>query len=134
MIRFYLVGILFGTALFKGEVISWQRVNDMFYFRDPHMFLVIASAVATGVVSMFLLKKFFWRTLGGAPLSISENKPHWGNAIGGFIFGVGWFITGTCPGPIFTQIGAGSFWAIYTLVGALLGTLVYSILRPRLPH
>jgi hypothetical protein len=55
-------------------------------------------------------------------------------AIGGTIFGLGWALTGACPGPIFALVGNGVSVMAVAVLSALLGTWVYGFLRPRLPH
>jgi len=134
LLKYLIAGAWFGLLLTKGEVVSWFRIRDMFYLREPDLFLIIGSAVATGMVSVFLLRRFRRVTLEGDPLVIHQKAMTKGNYLGGFIFGLGWFVTGACPGPIFAQIGAGEYLAWATLAGALLGTYAYAWLRPRLPH
>jgi uncharacterized membrane protein YedE/YeeE len=57
-----------------------------------------------------------------------------GYVIGGVIFGTGWALTGACPGPMLALIGAGNGVMLVVFASALLGTWVYSYLRPKLPH
>jgi uncharacterized membrane protein YedE/YeeE len=134
LFKYLIAGTWFGLLLTKGEVISWFRIRDMFFFREPDLFLIIGSAVVTGMVSMVLLRKTRTATLEGDPLVVPDKSLTKGNYLGGFLFGLGWFITGACPGPIFAQIGAGETLAWIALAGALLGTYVYARFRPRLPH
>ncbi len=134
LFKYLIAGTWFGLLLTKGEVASWFRIRDMFFFREPDLFLIIGSAVATGMVSMFLLRKTRTATLEGEPLVVPGKSLTKGNYLGGFLFGLGWFITGACPGPIFAQIGAGEGLAWVALLGALLGTYAYARYRPRLPH
>ncbi len=128
------LGTLFGIVLTKSEVISWYRIRAMFLFNEAYMYLIIGSAVIVGIVSVFLLKRFSIKSFQGENLNFSGKKYNLGFIYGGFIFGIGWAITGACPGPIFSQIGAGEYPAIITLVGAVLGALVYSLSKSRLPH
>ncbi len=132
--KFLLFGVYFGVVLTKSEVISWFRIREMFYFREPDLYLIIGSAVATGMLSVWVLKKFRIRSVEGEELRISVKPLNKGVFLGGFLFGLGWFITGACPGPIYAQIGAGETAAIVTLGGALLGTYLFAILKPRLPE
>ena len=71
-----LVGIYFGIVLIKSQVISWFQINDMFYFKDPYMYLVICSAIAVGAVSVFLIRRFEARTIEGAAIVIEERPFH----------------------------------------------------------
>jgi uncharacterized membrane protein YedE/YeeE len=53
---------------------------------------------------------------------------------GGIIFGLGWALSGACPGPIVVNIGAGFAGYIVVLVAAMFGTFLYGVLRDKLPH
>jgi uncharacterized protein len=132
-VKFLLIGVYFGLVLTKAQVISWYKIRAMFFFREPDLYLIIGSAVAVGMLSLFLVRKFHPRTLAGEPLAIAGKTLTRGTFPGGFLFGLGWFITGTCPGPIYAQIGSGEFWALFTLAGALLGAYAYALVKPRLP-
>ena len=129
-----LVGIYFGIVLVKSQVVSWFQIHDMFLFKSPYMYLVIASAISVGMVSILLIKRFEAKTVGGEPITISKKRFHYGLIYGGTLFGMGWAITGACPGPIYAQIGAGSAMMFVTFVGALSGTYLYAYLQPKLPH
>ncbi len=132
---FYIVfGILFGIILTKSEVISWFRIQNMFQFKELHMYLIIGSAVAVGIISMQLIQRLNVKSLNGEEIHVKGKQFHKGFIIGGIIFGIGWAITGACPGPIFAQIGAGEFPALFTLAGALLGAFLYHSFKSKLPH
>ena len=129
-----ILGTLFGITLTKSQVISWYEIQDMFYFRSPHLYLIIGSAVFTGALSLQILKKLRARSVYHNPINYKTKPDHRGIIIGGFIFGIGWFITGACPGPIYAQIGSTAWPALFTLMGALLGTFLYGLLKRKLPH
>ncbi len=129
-----LVGIYFGIVLIKSQVISWFQINDMFLFKDPYMYLVICSAIAVGAVSVFLIRRYETRTLEGETIVIKQRPLHPGTVVGGTIFGMGWAITGACPGPIYAHIGAGNFLMAVTFLGALTGMYLYAFFQTRLPH
>jgi uncharacterized membrane protein YedE/YeeE len=133
-LKFFITGIAFGILLIKGEVISWFRIQEMFRFQSFHMFGIIGSAIATGMISIFLIKKLKLKTINKEPISIRPKKFHKGYVLGGLIFGFGWAITGACPGPLFAQIGSGATVVIVTLLSAIAGTWVYGYFRERLPH
>lgn len=129
-----LVGLYFGIVLTKSEVVRWQRVHDMFLFREPFMYLIIGMGVAVAMVSMLLIKKLRLPSIQGQPIRYEAKPFHTGVVIGGMIFGAGWAITGACPGPIYAQIGGGEWMALFTLAGALTGMFLYAWLKPKLPH
>jgi hypothetical protein len=129
-----LLGLGFGIVLAKGEVISWFRIQAMFRFEEAHMYLIIGSAVVVGAISVFIIKQFQMRTVSGEEIQIREKPFNKGVVFGGILFGMGWAITGACPGPIYTQIGSGAYMALVTFVAALVGAYLYAFFQPRLPH
>ena len=133
-IKYLIMGTLFGVILYKSEVISWFRIQEMFRFQALHMYGVIGSAVLVGALSIYLIKKFNVKSLNRELIEIPNKIVHHGNWIGGILFGMGWALTGACPGPLYTHLGAGSSVMIVALFSALLGTWVYSYYRPKLPH
>lgn len=133
-IKYILIGIFFGILLTKSQVISWFRIHDMFLFKDLHVVLVILSAIFIGAISYLIVKAFGIKTIHGKEIEIEKKPYNKGIIFGGILFGVGWAITGACPGPIFAQIGTGAYPAIITLLGAIVGTYIYSYLKPKLPH
>ncbi len=133
-IKYLIVGVLFGIVFVKAEIISWFRIQEMFRLQSFHMYGVIGSAVLTGMISVWFIKKFNIKTIYGEPIKIAPKKFNKGQIYGGLIFGFGWAITGACPGPLFAQIGTGALAVTITLVSAILGTWVYGYFREKLPH
>lgn len=129
-----LLGVYFGVLMVKSEVASWFRIQKMFHFEEAHMYLTMSSALAVGLISVWLIKKLHVKTVGGTEPAL-KNKPFTkGTVVGGVLFGMGWAITGACPGPIYAQVGSGEGMALISFVGAFLGAYLYALLRPRLPH
>lgn len=133
-IKYLLVGIFFGILLVKGEIISWFRTQEMFRFQSFHMYGVISSAIAVGLISVYLIKKFNIKTLSGEPIAIVTKEYNKGIIIGSLIFGIGWAITGACPGPLYAQIGSNYLSVIITLISAIFGTWIYGLMKEKLPH
>ena len=133
-LKYLLMGLFFGIILVKSEVISWYRIQEMFRLQSFHMFGVIGSAIVTGIISVWLIKKFNIKTIGGEKIELPTKKFNKGQIYGGLIFGFGWAITGACPGPLFAQIGSGFSVIIITLLSAIAGTWVYGLIREKLPH
>lgn len=133
---YLLLGIAFGITLTKSEVLSWFRIQEMFRFQSPRMYEIIASAVVTAAVSVAVLKRFGLKTVTGEPISIPPKALGAGirYAVGGFLFGIGWALTGACPGPLFALVGNGLTVMIVAILSALAGTWLYGWLRPRLPN
>ena len=134
-IKYLLVGILFGITLSKAEVISWFRIYEMFKFQSFHMYGVIGSAVAIGIVVMYLFKKEKLKTYQGKKIIVEpKEKGIPRNLIGGVIFGLGWALGGACPGPMYILLGKGAFAIIIVLLGAHLGAFLYHAMKHKLPH
>ncbi|MDP4150002.1 MAG: YeeE/YedE thiosulfate transporter family protein [Bacteroidota bacterium] len=133
-LKYVVLGILFGIILVKSEVISWFRIQEMFRFQSFRMYGILGSAILVGMLSIAVIKKFKIRTVGNEPVVIADKTFHWGNVIGGLIFGLGWAMTGACPGPLFAQIGSGYGVVLFTLAFAILGTWVYGLIKEKLPH
>jgi uncharacterized membrane protein YedE/YeeE len=133
-LKYLVTGILFGIIFVKAEIISWFRIQEMFRFQSFHMFGIIGSAVVVGIISVWLIKKFNIKTIYGEKIIIQSKPFNKGQIIGGFIFGLGWALTGACPGPLFAQIGTGATVVIITFLSAIAGTWVYGLLRDKLPH
>jgi uncharacterized membrane protein YedE/YeeE len=133
-IKFLLVGTLFGLVLTKTEAVSWFRIQEMFRFQSFHMYGIIGSAVVVGAISIYLIKKLKLKSMGGEEIVIPNKQFNKGQIIGGTIFGMGWALAGACPGPLYALLGAGYSTIIVAILSALLGTWVYSYLRPKLPH
>jgi len=136
LLRYLLIGLAFGIVLVKSEVVSWYRIQEMFRFQSFHMYGIIGSALAVAAASIRLLARAGRRAAGGEEISIPRKQMGRGTRywLGGTIFGLGWGLSGACPGPIFALIGAGYATALVLLASALLGAWAYAWLRPRLPH
>jgi uncharacterized membrane protein YedE/YeeE len=132
--KYLLVGIVFGIAFVKAEIVSWFRIQEMFQLTSFHMYGVIGTAVVVGIISVFIIKKFKIKTFAGEAIHIDNKKFDKGQIYGGLIFGLGWAITGACPGPLFAQIGSGFGVISITLLSAIAGTWVYGKYADKLPH
>jgi len=133
-LKYLVLGTLFGIILTKSEVVSWFRIQEMFRFQSFHMYGVIGSAILVGMVSIQLIKRNRLQSTDGEEIKIADKQYNHGVWIGGFLFGLGWAITGACPGPLFAQLGSGSGSAAMMILAALAGTWTYSALREKLPH
>ena len=136
LVAYLVIGTLFGILFTKAEVISWFRIQEMFRFQSFHMFGIIGSAVGVAALSVWLIKRFGVRTISGEsivipPKEMGDGTRYW---LGGTIFGIGWALTGACPGPMLALIGAGTSVFVVVLVSAIGGTWLYGYLRPHLPH
>ncbi len=134
LIKYLIVGIAFGIVFVKAEIVSWFRIQEMFRFQSFHMYGIIGSAVLVGLVSVWLIRKFNMLTMQGEPVKWQPKTFNRGQIFGSTLFGLGWAITGACPGPLFAQIGTGATVIAVTLLSAVAGTWVYGRFRDWLPH
>ncbi|MBC7440121.1 MAG: YeeE/YedE family protein [Flavobacterium sp.] len=134
-LKYILVGFIFGIVLTKAEAVSWYRIYEMFQFQSFHMYGIILTAIATGVIGIQIIKRKKLKDINGNLLVVQDkekgNSRYW---IGGIIFGLGWAMVGACPGPIFILLGAGFLSVGLILIGAVLGTFLYGVLKNKLPH
>jgi uncharacterized protein len=133
-LRYLLAGTFFGVILVKAEIISWFRIVEMFRLESFHMYGVIGSAVVVGMLSVQIIKRLKLRTIDGEQVHFPEKTYTKGHIIGGLLFGLGWAMTGACPGPLFAQLGTGISVIAVPLLSAILGTYVYGMLQHRLPN
>jgi uncharacterized membrane protein YedE/YeeE len=133
-LKYLVVGMIFGIVFVKAEIISWFRIQEMFRFESFHMFGVIGTAVVVGMISVQIIKRKKVKSLEGELIVIHDKEFNKGQIYGGLIFGLGWALTGACPGPLFAQIGAGFTVVIVTFLSAVLGTWVYGKFKDRLPQ
>src|SRR5881409_663 len=133
---YLLAGVAFGIVLTKGELVSWFRIQEALRFKGLYLYEVFASALAVTIPAFWMLERRRVRSLVGEPIVIAPKALGRGRryAIGGTIFGLGWGVTGACPGPLFALLGAGVGVIAAMILGALAGTWVYGYLRPTLPH
>jgi len=136
LLIYFAAGSLFGFVITKSEVISWFRIQEMFRFQGFHMFGVFATAIPIAIVTVQALKRLKPRIPGGGTIEIPSKEMGTGAryAIGGTLFGLGWALTGACPGPLFALVGSGLTVFAAAIAAALAGTWTYGMLRPRLPH
>ena len=134
-IKFLLLGIVFGIVMAKSEAISWFRIQEMFRFQAFHMYGIIGTAVTLGVIGVALIKKFKIRDFHGNPiLFLPKEKSIVRYLAGGTIFGLGWALSGACPGPMVVNIGYGFFAMAIVLLFAIVGTFLYGYFKEKLPH
>ncbi len=132
---YLIVGVFFGIVMFKSEAASWFRIYEMFQFDAFHMYGIIGSALALGIIFTQWVKRTGAKSVFGEKIVIADKeKSVVRYAVGGILFGLGWALAGACPGPMYTLLGAGFLPILVVIFGALLGTFVYGLLKAKLPH
>jgi uncharacterized membrane protein YedE/YeeE len=130
-----ILGLFFGLILVKAEVLSWFRIQEMFAFQSFHMYGIIGSAVGVGALSVFLIRRMKVKSLEGNVITLQDKAPRYTSAyLGGTLFGLGWAMTGACPGPMYALVGSGTTVMLLALLAGVFGVYVYAALRDKLPH
>ena len=129
------IGIFLGIIFMKAEVLSWFRIQEMFAFQSFHMYGIIGSAIAVGALSVLIIRKVGAKSIEGNLIELNDKAPNYKSAyIGGTIFGLGWAMTGACPGPMYALVGSGTTVFLISIAMGILGVLAYAALRSKLPH
>ncbi len=135
LIKFLFVGILFGIVMTKSEAVSWFRIQEMFRFQSFHMYGIIGVAVVVGAILHQFIKSRKMKNADGDIIQFADKpKTYIASILGGTCFGLGWAMTGACPGPLYTLVGQGNLIVLVIIASALLGALFYGALRSKLPH
>lgn len=135
LLKFLFVGIFFGIVLVKSEAVSWYRIYEMFRFQSFHMYGIIGTAIASGILFLQISKKSYIKSIKGADIFVpKKEKGLIRYIVGGTIFGFGWALIGACPGPMYILLGTGVFSMLIVIAAALLGTFIYGLLKNKLPH
>jgi uncharacterized protein len=115
------LGAAFGAALLRSGASDFDAMVRMFLFEEGHIFGLALVTTVVAAIGLFALAR--------APLGQGVRMPHraiqGGSIVGGALFGVGWGISGSCPGTVLAQLGHGHLIALATLLGVLLGNLVF---------
>ncbi len=132
MTLLYLVlGTLFGLVLSRSGAADYDYIQGMFLFERFQLYGIIGTAVVLTAPGLWLLKRY-GRTIVGTPIAIDLKGLNRGTIAGSVLFGVGWSITGMCPGPILVNIGEGKVYALAALAGALVGAGTFGIVYERM--
>jgi uncharacterized protein len=134
-LKFLFVGIFFGIVLVKSEAVSWYRIYEMFRFQSFHMYGIIGTAIATGIIFLQISKKNHLKNLLGLEIFVPKKEDGFIRyIIGGIIFGLGWALIGACPGPMYILVGSGVYTMLIVILAALIGTIIYGAIKNKLPH
>ncbi len=130
------IGLLFGVGF--GFVLGWARLTDydvihrMLLLREPDVFLMMGLATATAAVAVRLLRLAGAHALvGRMPVTWQTARATRAHVAGSLLFGTGWALAGTCPGPVAAQLGRGQFAALFTVAGVVCGVALFGYLKRR---
>jgi len=124
---FLLMGVYFGFVLCRTGVSDFRLIYEFFTGINFTLAGVMGVAIATAFAGMRILKVKN-KTLQGEPLKIDYKGLHRLSLLGAAIFGLGWGMTGSCPGTVLVQLGEGKIPALFTFAGLGTGTWLYAFL------
>ncbi len=122
---FLMCGLVFGLILSRSGAADYDFIQGMFLLTELQLYGIIGTAIAITAPGLWVLKRY-GQTLTGAPIRIRPKPVHRGNLVGGVLFGMGWSITGMCPGPIIVNIGEGKLYALAAFAGVVAGVFLFS--------
>jgi uncharacterized membrane protein YedE/YeeE len=119
-------GAAFGFLISWGQFSDPDRIRDMLLLNDPYLYEMMAGAMAIGFIGVHAMERRHFKTLiDHSPIKVERTKPEPRHFIGAGLFGVGWAVTDSCPGPVASQLAQGVGWSLFTLAGLLFGVLLY---------
>jgi uncharacterized protein len=120
------LGLAFGFALTWCGMTDPDQIRRMLLLEDAYFFLVMFSSMAVAFAGVRVLRARRARALlTGDPISWSTSPPLRRHVAGSVLFGVGWAISLSCPGPIAAQLGQGLLWSLCTIAGVGAGIMVH---------
>ena len=135
LIRFLIVGVLFGIIMTKSEAISWFRIQEMFRFQSFHMYGIIGISVALGAIMHYVIRNGGMKNILGDKIEFAPKPVKYkANLLGGITFGLGWAMAGACPGSLYVLFGSGYWVILVVIASAVFGAFSYGALKSKLPH
>jgi uncharacterized protein len=125
-------GVVFGFTLAWAHLTDPRVIRDMLLLKEPHVFLIMGSAVAIATIGVRVLRlSSARRIVTGEPVDWSVEQPRTRHVAGSMLFGIGWTVAGTCPGPVAAMIREGRLAGVPVAVGLLAGVAVQGMLAAR---
>ncbi|MGZ4956055.1 MAG: DUF6691 family protein [Methylobacter sp.] len=133
-INAFFVGLLFGVGLIVSGMTNPAKVIsflDLAGNWDPSLAFVMGGAILIGAGAFAIAKKR-QRSLLGAPMQLSSiTGLDKGLIIGSLVFGIGWGLSGFCPGPAVVSAAAGQPKAWIFFVSMMAGMAIYNMIERR---
>ncbi len=127
-----IIGIVFGVTLSWSGLTSPETIREGLLFQGTYLFFFFGAAVGTSFAGLWVLRRRAPRALlTGERVAWTAVKPERRHVAGSVLFGIGWGVSGACPGPIATQLGQGIVWGIPLTIGLVGGVLLFARLQSR---
>jgi uncharacterized membrane protein YedE/YeeE len=123
---------VFGFTLAWAHLTDPHVIRDMLLLKELHVFLIMGSTVAIAAMGVRVLKLGSARCIvTGEPVDWSVEPPRTRHVAGSILFGIGWTVAGTCPGPVAAMIGEGRLVGVPVAVGLLAGVTLQGMLAAK---
>jgi uncharacterized protein len=127
-------GAIFGATLVAARLNDYNVIHRALTLRDPYMFLLMGAALAVALPGLWLLERAHPRTALGGPLIVKRERIQRKHILGAIVFGTGWALAGTCPGPMLAMTVAGNVLGAVPMLGLWTGSAlrdrIASVLHP----
>ena len=124
----FIAGLVFGIGLIVSEMFNPVKVLgflDLAGSWDPSLALVMAGAIAVGVVAFAFARRRTTTFLGTAMHMPQARDIDRRLVLGSVVFGIGWGLAGFCPGPALVALGTGHVKAFIFVVAMIAGMAIY---------
>ncbi len=125
------IGSAFGFVLERVGFGRGQKLVGQFYGNDMSVLKVIFTAIITAMFGIVLLSGV--NLLDIEKVGAAYPTFLWPAAVGGFFLGVGFIVSGYCPGTSFVAMASGKLDGLVTILGIIIGTVAYSELQVAIP-
>jgi len=127
------VGLVFGFAIAGARLHDYNVIHNMLLLREADVFLLMASAIGIAAPSLLLLQRLGWQTPFAGSLRVPRLPVRRDTILGSVVFGTGWAVAGTCPGPAIAMVATGSLPGVFVMAGIIFGVSLHGALG-RLPR
>jgi len=131
---YLLAGVFFGFTLSRSGASEYNYIYYMFTGENFKLAFLMATAIVTGAIGLAVLKWSGNKDINGQEIKISKKPLNQYTIVGGILFGIGWAISGACPGTALVQIGEGKIIGLFTVFGIVCGTYIYALLVQKNPQ
>lgn len=127
------LGVPFGFTLAWCGLSDPDAIRRMMLLQSAYLYEIFALGVAVGLAGSLVLRRLRPRALvTREPIAWEVARPERRHVVGALIFGSGWAVSSSCPGPIVTQLASGLWWSGFTILGIAGGILLYFARQDRL--
>ncbi len=122
-----LIGMAFGFLIVATGLSSYTVIHDMLLLREPDVFLLMGSSFAVAMPLLWILRRRRWKTPMAGELSLNRVPNERKHVYGGAMFGAGWAVAGTCPGPAIGMVASGGLLGIVVMAGLGSGIILRNL-------